>query len=111
MNSYCCKLECLQVPNCQVDGMACQKCRSYSYCRCNCKSLVAPTKKTITINSSLTYYEHVRKDGTVYLELGKFGISSDLYCDLHNAISNVHKKDAENEVVKIVETILSKSCK
>lgn len=38
MDRYCCKLECFKEPRCQVDGMACSKCRSFSYCKCKCKS-------------------------------------------------------------------------
>lgn len=40
--SYCCKLECFESPETQVDGVACRVCRSYNYCKCRCKSHVIP---------------------------------------------------------------------
>ena len=36
--SYCCNEKCFRVPEDQVDGKACDKCNSYCYCRCSCKT-------------------------------------------------------------------------
>lgn len=33
---WCCAMKCFVVPDDQVDGMACHKCKSYSYCVCRC---------------------------------------------------------------------------
>lgn len=35
---YCCSKQCFCVPDIQVDGVACNICRAFSYCKCNCKS-------------------------------------------------------------------------
>lgn len=39
-SEYCCKMRCFKIPECQVDGVACRKCRSFSYCTCRCVSRV-----------------------------------------------------------------------
>lgn len=33
---YCCEQKCFQIPGTRVDGLACRKCRSLSYCHCKC---------------------------------------------------------------------------
>lgn len=33
---YCCPLECVLCPRTVVDGMACTRCRSSGFCRCDC---------------------------------------------------------------------------
>ena len=35
---YCCQEKCFNIPNEQVDGLACWKCYSYNFCRCRCIS-------------------------------------------------------------------------
>lgn len=35
---FCCEKKCLIQPDCQVDGLACRKCESFSYCRCKCET-------------------------------------------------------------------------
>lgn len=37
---YCCKWKCFEIPFCQVDGIACMKCESFSYCCCKCKTFM-----------------------------------------------------------------------
>lgn len=36
--SFCCRRRCFRAPRTQVDGMACDKCHSFSYCRCLCET-------------------------------------------------------------------------
>lgn len=36
MDKYCCKYKCFSTNFDQVDGMACGKCKHYSYCICRC---------------------------------------------------------------------------
>lgn len=36
---YCCPLHCFRRPRCEVDGLACVVCQSFSYCRCRCQEL------------------------------------------------------------------------
>lgn len=38
MAYYCCEKKCFIVPEDQVDGIACPKCKCYSYCHCKCIS-------------------------------------------------------------------------
>lgn len=33
---YCCKEKCFPVTGTQVDGLACFKCESFSFCKCRC---------------------------------------------------------------------------
>lgn len=35
---YCCDKKCFEAPRCQVDGIACERCQSLSFCRCLCKT-------------------------------------------------------------------------
>jgi hypothetical protein len=43
--TFCCDKLCFPRPSSQVDGLACNKCRSYGYCLCNCLTHV-PRKTT-----------------------------------------------------------------
>lgn len=36
MDEYCCLRRCFGVPFVQVDGIACLKCKAFSYCCCKC---------------------------------------------------------------------------
>lgn len=35
---FCCAEKCFQLCDIEVDGIACDKCKSYSQCRCKCKT-------------------------------------------------------------------------
>lgn len=35
-NKYCCLNKCFEVPRTLVDTIACDRCKSYCYCRCKC---------------------------------------------------------------------------
>lgn len=50
---YCCEYECFEVPQDQVDGMACKTCEAFSFCHCKCRSYaqkhaLTPRKNTTT---------------------------------------------------------------
>lgn len=36
--NFCCNKMCMKIPNFQVDGIACRKCRNYSFCICKCEN-------------------------------------------------------------------------
>lgn len=35
---FCCEKKCFQVVGDEVDGMACDRCRSFCYCKCRCQT-------------------------------------------------------------------------
>lgn len=35
--NYCCENKCFEIPRSQVDGIACNRCYSFSYCVCYCE--------------------------------------------------------------------------
>ncbi|UUV42150.1 MAG: polyprotein [Macrobrachium rosenbergii virus 7] len=41
---YCCDLRCFERFGYEVDGIACDKCRAYSFCKCNCVSYMCDVK-------------------------------------------------------------------
>lgn len=48
--SYCCSSECMDITNDDmVDGITCDKCYSYNYCRCQCKSFIISQKQNCLI--------------------------------------------------------------
>lgn len=45
--NYCCDDKCFEIPTSQVDGLACDRCYSYSYCVCYC-SIIEKKMKIFT---------------------------------------------------------------
>jgi hypothetical protein len=36
INKYCCANKCFETPRTLIDTIACERCKSYCYCRCKC---------------------------------------------------------------------------
>lgn len=50
--NYCCKYKCFSTDFDHVDGMACNKCKYYGYCKCKCLSY----KNSMKIHNRLKNY-------------------------------------------------------
>ena len=55
-NMYCCKEKCFKIPSTTVDGIACTKCESCSYCQCRCKTFVKEMEKQKPKQETVTFY-------------------------------------------------------
>lgn len=60
MDRYCCSRKCFLEPNCHVDGVACTKCESFCYCKCECVTFQAeyqgPTKEPLVLYKTRRFY-------------------------------------------------------
>lgn len=56
VSSFCCKLKCFRSPTIQVDGLACRKCFSFSYCKCICKSKNNGQNNIVVVKDTFSFY-------------------------------------------------------
>lgn len=54
---FCCKMKCFRVDGDQVDGIACNVCKSFSYCTCDCISANYQRLRTKVIQKKRKFHE------------------------------------------------------
>lgn len=92
---YCCEKRCYPQPMTQVDGMACTKCRSFSFCVCMCKTFRAQrAKKNVCILVWNKEYKLV--------VCFSFICCASMVC-VNMSSAHISKKEIENKLKKLYD--------
>lgn len=79
--SYCCNKKCFKTPSTQVDGIACMKCKSFSYCCCKCQTFQKKIKSKQLEEKQEKFQYLVSKLKNNYLSKDQFCKLIDLFCE------------------------------